>query len=107
MQHTDLTTTQRVPRESGIWVGPSEGAPPPGCLGTGEDWDMHSAEGVREQIRTKAHEDNLRRGWASDFAREAFAMWMELSRAGFHPLDPEWEAGCVLETRKEEKGFSW
>lgn len=53
MQHTDLT------RESGIWVG-SWGGAPPGHLGTGKDWDMHSAEGVREQIRTKAHEDNLR-----------------------------------------------
>lgn len=83
-----------------------QGQPPlPGLPRTGKDWDMHSVEGVREQIRTKAHEDNLKRGCASNFVREAFAMWMELSRAGFHPLDPGWEAGCVLETQKEGKGF--
>lgn len=71
---------EKVASELGLWETPPP--PPPGLTGTGKDWDVHSVEGVREQIRSKAHEDNLRRGWASNFAREAFAKSMELSRVG-------------------------
>ena len=81
------------------------GLPPPGPTGTGKDWDMHSVEGVREQIRIKAHEDNLRRGWASNFAREAFAKGMELSRIGFNLWILGGRQALCRRTQKKGKGF--
>lgn len=91
MQHTDLT------RESGNWVGSWGGGHPQ------DTWEL-----VKTGICTLQKELGSKLGpKLMRTTSEAFAMWVELSRAGFHPLDPEWEAGCMLETRKEEKGFSW
>lgn len=89
-------------------MGPSRRVafpPAPGLKGAGKGWDIHSGEGDRQQIRIKAHENNLRRGWTSIFAMEAVSLFMELSRVGLNPLDPGWEVGCVLETNAGKKGL--
>ena len=70
-------------------------SPLPGLEGTGKDWHIHSGEGVGEQTRIPAHEDNLSRGSASCFTMEAVSAFMEISRVGLNLPDPVWGGSCV------------